>query len=263
MKKVDFQKRRYLVLSLIVFILFLIYLNRSYDYIYNNIQSTGLKGVYKDMIYSFRSSNDILANSSSAPLKYVALGDSLTYGAGTGNYQESYPYLVAANLAKNSNEKKDYILYEYSHPGDRSADLITDYLDKAILEQPDIITILIGVNDIHNQVSASDFKANYNEILSRLKRETKAEVYVINIPYIGADRLILPPYNDYFDYKTKKFNKIIYDLTLDYKVKYIDLYNSTSKLFKKSGDHYSADLFHPSAAGYAIWGQIIYDNINK
>lgn len=260
MIKIRLRGHFHLILTSLFLILATLYLNLAYSRIYNKIQGTGLNPVKEFVTYNFnfKTNNEIRGSL----FKYVALGDSLTYGVGTNNYNESYPYLVAENIAQKNNNQ-DLTLYNYSWPGDKSSDLIKKFLDSTIAEQPNIITILIGVNDIHNQVSASVFKANYDLILSRLTLETRAKIYVISVPYIGSNKLILPPYNFYFDYKTKQFNKIIYDLAGKYEVNYLDLYSPTVSLFKKSGDHYSADLFHPSASGYALWGQIIYDSINK
>lgn len=260
MKKISIRGHFHLILITLFLIVAAIYLNWAYAHIYNGIQSGGLRQVKELVTYNF---NFDINNGVGEPLKYIALGDSLTYGAGTNNYQESFPYLIAQRLADGNNNKIPLTLYNYSWPGDRSSDLIEKFLPYAISDQPDIVTILIGVNDIHGQISASDFKANYDKILSRLSSETKARIYVVSIPYIGSNKLILPPYNFYFDYKTKQFNKIIKELAVKYKARYIDLYGATANLFKKSGEHYSADLFHPSVSGYALWGKIIYDSINK
>lgn len=259
MIKIRLRGHFYLILTSLFLILATLYLNLAYSHIYDGIQGTGLKQVKELVTYNFNVNNNVAPGKL---FKYVALGDSLTYGVGTNNYAESYPYLVAENIAQKNNNQV-LTLYNYSWPGDKSSDLIKKFLDYAVSEQPNVITILIGVNDIHNQVSSSVFKANYDLILSRLTSETNAKIYLISIPYIGSDKLILPPYNFYFNYKTEQFNKIIYDLAGKYEVNYLDLYSPTVSLFKKSGDHYSADLFHPSAIGYALWGQIIYDSINK
>ena len=91
-------------------------------------------------------------------------------------------------------------------------------------------------------------------------QETKAKIYIINIPFIGSNSLILPPYNYYFNFRTIEFNKIIEDLAQKNNISYIDLYSPTIKEFNKSDSYYSADLFHPSAKGYAFWAKIIYDD---
>lgn len=241
------------ILSLIV--AFGIYLNRAYAHIYNKIAKENLKAVNQEQIYIINNFDNLKKK-----FTYVALGDSLTSGVGVNNYTQSYPFLIIQKL---SQEDKKYILSNRSYPGARSSDLLNNLLNASIKDQPDIITLLIGINDIHGNVSFSEFKENYENILSRLVSETKSKIYLINLPFIGADNLILPPYNLYFDLQTKNFNKIIKTLADKYQVKYIDLYSPTVDQFKKSGPHYSADLFHPSAQGYAIWAQIIYDNINK
>lgn len=249
------KSKTFIILAILVVLAFGIYLNRSYAYIYRKIGEAGQMPINSEKEYII--SNNIMATSS---LTYAALGDSLTTGVGVSDEAEALPNLLAQRL---SGADKKIILTNYSVPGYKTADLINELLPEAIVANPDIVTLLIGVNDIHNQVSVTDFKNNYEQILSRLKEGTKARVYVVNIPFIGADKLMLPPYQYYFDGQTKEFNTVIKDLAVKYQVSYIDLYTPTVNLFKKTGDHYSADLFHPSASGYKIWADIIYDSIHN
>jgi lysophospholipase L1-like esterase len=155
------------------------------------------------------------------------------------------------------------VLKDAAFPGAKTSDLKGDLLEQVIKDQPNVVTILIGVNDIHGLVGESEFKNNYEEILKRLTKETTAKIYIVNIPFIGGTDLLWLPYNFYFDYQTKQFNEIIQNLAESYNVKYIDLYSKTVEEFKKSGDHYAADSFHPSEKGYADWAKIIYDGINQ
>ena len=126
----------------------------------------------------------------------------------------------------------------------------------------DVITILFGVNDVHGFVSEEDFYAQYKAILEKLTKETNSVIYVINIPYIGAPSLILPPYNFYFDSQTKKFNTLLEKLADEYPIKYIDLYTPTRESAEQK-EYYSSDLFHPSLIGYTLWTQILYDAFNQ
>jgi len=243
------------ILSLIIFCAIIgFYLNRSYAHIYDTIGAANLRPVNSAGQHLII--NNMATTTGST---YVALGDSLSAGVGTDRTEEYLPYLLVKKLA---GDDKRIVLRNYSVPGFKTADLLGELLSPAIDTKPDIVTVLIGVNDIHNKISAADFRKNYEEILSRLTRETTAKIYVINIPFIGADKMMLPPYQFYFDSQTKEFNTIIKELAVKYSVSYIDLYTPTVALFKKSGSHYSADLFHPSAAGYKIWADIIYAYIN-
>ena len=251
MNKHNYKRAAWLgALILALAIIIVLYFNRSYAYIYNHIDKIGLQN--PDRSHSHLVVNNEMASSS---LTYVALGDSLTAGVGVDTYEQSYPHLLAEYFAGN-----DYQVTIKSRaiPGAKTKDLLNGLIPAAIRDNPDIITLLIGVNDVHSQISLKDFRTNYENILERLTKETKAKIYIINIPYIGANNLVLPPYNYLFDRRTKQYNKVIEELATKYNIKYIDLYTQTEDLFKENGSHYAADFFHPSAQGYKIWADLIY-----
>lgn len=248
------KKSRNIIFFPIIIIIGL-YLYLTHTYIYRSLGWAGLK--------FFNWENEIVMSNneiSNKKMIYVSLGDSLTAGAGAEKHEDSFPYLLAEKF---QNDGNNVILKNLSVPGYRTSDLVKKLLDKAIADQPDIVTLLIGTNDVHGSVLAGTFKKNYDFILNRLAKETKAKIYVISIPSIGAETLILPPWSYYLDWREKQFNKIIKELADNYKASYIDLYTPTLGILKRAGPHYSADLFHPSSAGYALWAKIIYDGINK
>jgi acyl-CoA thioesterase-1 len=246
------MEKKYIITILLIIVILGIYMYFSYSHIYNEVSEKGLKSPDKNKIYLVGS------NSYNKNLIYVSLGDSLTAGIGVDNYEQSYPYLIAEKLSA----KDNIILKDISAPGFKISDLEKTLLPMAILDKPDIITLFVGINDVRSNVSKADFEKNYEQTLKILTRETKAKIYVVNIPYVGSSSLILPPYNYYFNFKTNEFNEIIKNLSQKNNVTYVDLYSPTIKEFKKSDSYYSADLFHPSAKGYAFWANIIYDNFN-
>lgn len=240
---------------LIIILAIIVYFNRTYSYIYNHIDKMALKNPDRSHFHTV-----INNETASSSLVYVALGDSLTAGVGANSYDETYPHLLAHYFAGNDfsvNMKVRAV------PGAKTGDLLNGLLPAAINDNPDIVTLLIGVNDIHGQISVEDFEVNYDKILSRLTQETRAKIYIINVPYIGADNLLLPPYNYLFDRRTKQYNEVVYRLAVKYNLKYIDLYTQTEELFKKNGSHYAADFFHPSTQGYKIWADLIYADTSQ
>lgn len=229
------------------------YLFAAHHFIYKRISGAGLKSPDSKGEYLISSGIN-----TGAKITYTALGDSLTAGVGVSKYEDSYPYRLAQTMSGGSG----VILRDRAYPGARTSDLIKDLLDTAINDQPDIITLLIGVNDVHGNVSKKIFTENYAEILRRLKTETKARIVAISIPYIGTDSLLLPPYNLYFKYRTVEYNKIIKKLAQENNIEYADLYTPTERMFANPA-LYSADSFHPSASGYRLWSEIIYADYNK
>ncbi len=219
-------------------------LNRSYAGIYNNIGQANL-------VNPNLQNNYILGNSK-AILKYAALGDSLTAGVGADSYQKTYPYILAEHLLNQA----PVSLTILAHPGSTSQSVLDSQVQPAINLKPNLVTILIGTNDIHNFVSTQDYEKNYIEIVEKLK-STGANIILINIPYTGSPDSVKFPYNFYFNAKTKQFNQIIQTISQKEQVKLIDIYTPTYQLMSSSNDYYSPDLFHPSSKGYILWGQII------
>jgi lysophospholipase L1-like esterase len=243
--------------KIIIFIVIFagLYLYLSHYYIYYKIKEADLFGSDSKQTYVLNSDA-----TSTKSLVYAALGDSLTAGVGVSQYEESYPFLVAKDLAGLDSK---ITMKDFSFPGYRTDDLIKNLLEPAIVTKPDIVTLLIGTNDIHGLYRLEIFKNNYQNILEQLTKKTHAKIYVISIPYIGSDKLIYPPYNYFFDWQIARFNRTIKELAKTYKVNYIDIAEPTKKLLKKNGLHYAADMFHPSASGYAIWAKIISEVIMK
>ena len=228
-----------------------IYLYAANAYFYHRIHVGNL--VFPDTEHSY------LIPGAGGAKTYAALGDSLTAGVGAEKYTEAYPYLVGKKLT----QKNTINLKVFAYPGLTSTGLISGYLDDAIKAKPDIITVLIGTNDIHNWVAAFEYEKNYRTRLDRLTKETPGKIYAIGIPYLGSNAAFLPPFQAYFDYKTTQFNAIIKRLATEYHVTYIDIATPTQSLFKKDGAVYAADSFHPSALGYKSWADIIYAGFNR
>lgn len=231
----------------------LFYLWYAHASIYWKLGAVGL-GAPSDM------HNYTIGNASGVPLTYVALGDSLTSGVGVDSYTQSYPYLLAEKIAAASNTK--VTLMPFAVPGVRTDYVLSNFIIPALASKPDIITLFIGINDIHGKVSNALFKAHYSEILSQLSQGSHAHIYVINLPYIGTPELISPLYRYYFAWRTQQYNAIIKDLADQYHVTYIDLY-AAHKPHELNAMYYASDYFHQNALGYTLWTQSIYAGFNQ
>lgn len=125
----------------------------------------------------------------------VCAGDSITHGNTGVNYVE----ILEKGLPQ----------YCFINAG-RNADLtytLLDRLDLIIEYQPDIVTVLIGTNDINSSMGQSQlkryrdlkkiesdivptfesFQKNYTKIVKRLKTETKAKIAIASLPVISED----------------------------------------------------------------------------
>lgn len=255
---------------LVLFIILAIYLNRAYAHFYDSIQSQHLQSpnfkkvtlIKNELSPQYKNrSFEFLSNDNNQGLKktfkYVALGDSLTAGVGVKNYQETLPYLISKNLEKNNS---NISLINLAKSGATTRNVIESQLPAAIAENPDFITVFIGVNDIHGLISQEEFKNNYVKIISKLSSGTSARIVIINLPYLGSNKLAYFPYNYLLDLRTKQFNFIIESIAQRYSVRQVDLYNKSRNVFAENPMLYSEDQFHPSFEGYKLWAEQIDAN---
>lgn len=247
--------RKKLTVLLLILLVLVSYLFYTHHYIYKKIGQGHLPLVDETHNYMIGNNQD-----NQEKITYAAIGDSLTAGAGTFRYEDSFPFRLANEI---SQEGKVVNLQVFAYPGARTANLIEDLLEPAIASQPDVVTLLIGTNDMHGFIGLDEFEKNYRYILDQLTGQTKAKIYLISVPFIGSDKLLIEPWLTYFDRETPRYNQVVEKLSREYNLKYIDIATPTATKFRQSGTHYSVDLFHPSAEGYELWLKIIYDEINR
>lgn len=252
MKRIN--KKLLIFFGVILFLGFYLYI--AHFLIYYRLGHSEVKYLNRQALYEIGDTQG-----DSASLVYVALGDSFSSGQGAKSYEESFPYLLAVDLAKD--KKTKVILQNFSVPGVRSAQVVSGQLEQAISAKADIVTLLVGTNDMHGGIDKELFKKNYIKILDELVIKTSAKIYIIGLPDTGRDGLLWPPYNYYFSQQTAQYNEIIKGLADDYALTYVDLENSLKSKVQDDDAYYSPDSFHPSAAGYKLWAQIIYDSFNR
>lgn len=239
--------KKTLIISALIIMALVIYLNRSYAHIFDYDKNRAILTTNMQRTYT-------LEGEGKNNIKYVALGDSLTYGFGASNFKGTFPFTLAQKLL---NKYKKVEVINLGVSGATSEDLVRFQLPKAIEEKPDLVTLMIGTNDVHDFVDTETFRVSLENIIVQLKN-TQAQILVINIPYLGTDSLVLPPYNKIMDLRIKQFNKIIREVAEEKQVKYVDLYSKSNKIFKKNQKlYYSIDQFHPSDSGYILWGNLI------
>ena len=250
------KKRKIKIYILIILIVIaIVILNRSYAYIYDYIGQNDLKNPNSANSYQIKADGY-----STSSLKMVAIGDSLSAGVGCTDYHYSFTYQLGQKIAQEKHQTVEF--YNYASPGARSQDLINSQIFNAVNDNPDIISVFVGVNDIHGIIPARKFKSNLDDIISYLQNNTKSQIILLNIPYIGSNELIWWPFDWYFGLRTMQYNQIIKGICQKHNIKCVDLYK-INKNIKKINNFYSEDKFHPSCAGYLNWSNDIYDSINK
>ena len=203
-------------------------------------------------------------------MKIVFFGDSVTdcnrVYDDPANLGEGYVKYVTESLINNFDDV-DFEFINRGISGNRTCDLLAR-LDKDVIEhQPDIMTILIGINDtwrkfdMNDPTSAEQFRENYETILKRVKSETKAKIIMME-PFLLYGMCM-----DHFRPDLNEKIDVVRQLAKEYADFYIPLDGIISAACVEYDDQtiISADGIHPADEGKKIiaWHllQVLYDAI--
>ena len=126
-------------------------------------------------------------------MRILFQGDSITdAGRDKRNYYNlgyGYP-LYAAELIKNAHPDTEFEFINLGISGNRTCQLFDRFYNDGIALAPDVISILIGINDIwhrygpeHIETSNEQIALNYRKILERIKSQTNAKIIIL-APYL-------------------------------------------------------------------------------
>lgn len=193
-------------------------------------------------------------------IKFLFQGDSIT-DAGRNrddvtNFGLGYPNLVAAELMNKYPGKYEFINKGIS--GNRIVDLYARIKHEIINLQPDMMSILIGVNDVwhelndKNGVAAPKFEKIYSMLIEEVKDALPDIKIFILEPFVlkgcGTER-----YFDEFLADVKLHSQAAKNVAEKYGLTFVPLQEKFDEAAKLMPDTYwLADGVHPTAAGHAL-----------
>ena len=199
--------------------------------------------------------------------RIVFLGDSITdAGRNRADCHDmgfGYPKYASELLTQYFSDI-DFEFFNKGIGGNRTCQLFDRLYNDAIVLEPDIISILIGINDVWgrygiNRVATTDAQTalNLRCILERIRRET------------GAKIMILSPYLLDCDDKeqVRADLKTLIPTVRSLAEEFADVYVPLNEIFEeaqKNQPHpkfYSEDGVHPNAAGAEFIGRVYAEAI--
>ncbi len=192
------------------------------------------------------------------PFVYVSLGDSSVEGMGASKQERTYPGIIF-HAIKDTYENASW--HNLGKHESTTNDVIIGQLDKAIEHQPDLITLSIGVNDIRFRTSLRTFEKNLRTLLTTLKKTTKAEIVMNNIPDISLTPRVPNKLRAYVRWQVWRFNRVIEKLAKQFDIILVDVCSQTRLYARNYPEMIAPDGFHPTDFGYAIWANTILAHI--
>ncbi|HSK27646.1 MAG TPA: SGNH/GDSL hydrolase family protein [Jiangellales bacterium] len=182
------------------------------------------------------------------PLRLVVLGDSTAAGLGVDTPDETPGALLAAGLAEIAARPVD--LTNLAVVGAETRHLAAQ-VERALPLEPHAALIMIGANDVTHKVRPSVSVRLLDEAVRRL-RENGCEVVVGTCPDLGTVEPIPHPLRWVARRWSRQLAAAQTVMVVEAGGRTVSLGSILGKEFAAyPGDMFSADRFHPSAAGYA------------
>ena len=179
-------------------------------------------------------------------MRYLALGDSYTIGTGASAPVRAWPSIVASRLQ-----------LELTNPavnGYTTEDLIRDELPLFGRTVPDLVSVLIGVNDLVQGRTVDQYRRSLARIYDAV---TAARVFAVSIPtwsYVPAAAQFGGA--AHVDRLTRAFNEAGRSEASDRGFPWVDLGPVSASRIGSDG-WIAADGLHPGDAQYAAWAEVI------
>ena len=199
-------------------------------------------------------------------MKIVFQGDSITdAGRDKRNYHDlgaGYPKFAAQHI-REAFPETDFEFINFGISGNRTSELFDRLYSDCIAFQPDIVSVLIGINDVWhrygvNKIATTDeqLALNYKCILERLKNETGAKIIMLQPFTEGEDQAHMRP-------DVEKIKPIVNSLAEQYSDAYIKLDDLMHADENYGKEHYfTRDGVHPNPTGAAFIAKLYVEAIS-
>jgi lysophospholipase L1-like esterase len=198
---------------------------------------------------------------------YVAMGASISLGAGASPASQGWVYRVADRLA---DRQPDFQFRNIAGGGETAYDARREQVEEAIALKPDLITYTAGLNDLQYGKSIRSIRRNTEKVLKALRENTNATIVMSRMTYhdrAPALHAKIKKLENRRKHLSKKridaFNAAYSELAQRYGVTLVDL-GAIIEPGMRDADIdslWSYDATHPNNAGHAKIEAIFWEGI--
>jgi lysophospholipase L1-like esterase len=207
------------------------------------------------------------------PLRLIVFGDSTTAGVGVNRPEDALPSLIAQRVADARHRRVHVTSYGWA--GARVSDLVRDQVPrslgplrkgetKPVLPGADIVAVVIGANDATHRTPPRAFRTDLAWVLATIRSAAPAaDVVLAGIPrFRGA-----LPQVGVLVWLADQYARVLRGIGRAEAeragARYADLARDVPPRVANIDEILSVDRFHPSAAGYRLWADVIAEALEQ
>ena len=184
------------------------------------------------------------------PIQYLALGDSYTIGEGVGERQRWPNQLIARLVEKGYEVARTKII---ARTGWTTGELLNALAGDTTLEDYNLVSLLIGVNNQYRKQAFEIFTAEFDSLLNQsiTYAGSKRRVFVLSIPDYGVT-----PFGsnnrEQIAEEIDQYNDYIKQQCVEREIPFVDVTGISRQLGDSPGS-LAPDNLHPSGSQYTQW----------
>ncbi len=196
-------------------------------------------------------------------LKILFQGDSITDGNRSRNNDwnhvmgHGYAYLIASRFWYRQ-PGKGLLFYNRGISGNKITDLAMRWREDTLDLRPDVLSILIGVNDVSycvagdERYAADNYERDYDALIQRTKNELPGIKLVLCEPFILPVGHLMDNW-DLWHSEIEKRQEVVRKLAINYDAVFVGLQEPFKKACKRApADYWIWDGVHPMPAGHEL-----------
>jgi lysophospholipase L1-like esterase len=187
------------------------------------------------------------------PLTLVVLGDSSVAGVGADAAEDTLTYGVAKALS----DRYRVSLHALGVSGSRLANVVSQQLPQVEGLEPDMVLVCVGTNDVTHGTTLREARRQLRLLVDGLAEfAPDAKVIVSGLPPAETAVAFHRPLRDLIGLRALLFTRLYRAELAPHGISVFDIAKLTKSAFHGKREMFSADMFHPSSAGYAFLGTI-------
>jgi lysophospholipase L1-like esterase len=205
---------------------------------------------------------------------FLFQGDSITDGNRTRNNDwnhvmgHGYQFIIASKLWYDF-PKKAFHFFNRGISGNKVTDLAARWQKDTLDIKPDVLSILIGINDAstfiggNKDFTAENYEAGYRSLLQQTKEQLPNVQFILCEPFILPVGKVKDKWDDYSN-ELKKRRESVLKLSREFNAVFVPFQSAFNKALSKApAEYWIWDGIHPMPAGHELMAREWLHHVSK